>query len=79
VPELRGIRPRDAIKAFERAGGVRRGGKGDHINIKMPNGQLVTLVLETSPIGIGLLKAMIRKAGLTDEEFVQLLKDQARP
>lgn len=53
---------------------MRRGGKGDHINIKMPNGQLVTLVLETSPIGIGLLKAMIRKAGLTDEQFVQLLK-----
>src|SRR4030042_505556 len=35
--ELRGIKGKDAIKAFLRAGGIERPGKGDHINIKMPN------------------------------------------
>jgi len=41
--ELRHVRPRDAIAALERAGGERRpGGKGDHVNITMPNGQIVT-------------------------------------
>jgi hypothetical protein len=39
-PKLRGIKAQDAIKAFERAGGIRKSGKGDHINIKMLNGRL---------------------------------------
>jgi len=41
--ELRGIKGRDAIKAFLRAGGMERPGKGDHINIKMPNGMIITI------------------------------------
>lgn len=43
TPEPRGIKAQDAIKAFERAGGVRKSGKGDHVNIKMPNGRIITL------------------------------------
>jgi predicted RNA binding protein YcfA (HicA-like mRNA interferase family) len=73
--ELRDIRPRDAIAALERAGGqVRASGKGDHVNIKMPNGRIVTFSGRREPIKIGLLKAMLRKAGLTEEEFVRLLE-----
>jgi hypothetical protein len=45
------------VAAVERAGGVRRRGRGAHVNVKMPNGQLV----------------MIRKAGLDEEEFLILL------
>jgi predicted RNA binding protein YcfA (HicA-like mRNA interferase family) len=41
--ELRGIKGRDAIKAFLRAGGIERPGKGDHVNIKMPNGMIITV------------------------------------
>jgi predicted RNA binding protein YcfA (HicA-like mRNA interferase family) len=55
-----------------KAGGVRRAGKGDHVNIKMTNGQLVTIPLHRE-LKIGLLKAAIRKAGLTEEEFLDLL------
>ncbi len=75
MPELRSVRPAEAIKALERAGGtVRRSGKGDHVNIKMPNGQIVTFSGRRDPIKIGLLKAMLRKAGLSEEEFVGLMK-----
>lgn len=75
MPELRNVRPRDAIAALERAGGVRRrSGRGDHVNIKMPNGQIVTFSGLREPIKIGLLRAMLRKAGLTDEEFARLLE-----
>ena len=42
-PQLTGIKASDAIKAFEKAGGISRSGKGDHINIKMPNGRIITL------------------------------------
>jgi len=74
MPELRSVRPRQAIAALERAGGIRKSGKGDHINIKMPNGQIVTFSGVREPIKIGLLKAMLRKAGLTEAEFSRLLE-----
>lgn len=77
MPSLRDVRPRDAIAALERAGGIaRRSGKGDHVNIKMPNGQIVTFSGTKDPIKIGLLRAMLRKAGLSQEEFLRLLKGE---
>lgn len=69
---LRGIKGKDAIKAFVKAGGSQRSGKGDHINIKMPNGQIITIPV-SKEIKIGLLKAAIKKAGLTEDEFMRLL------
>ncbi len=77
MAELRNVRSRDAITALERAGGVvRKGGKGDHVNIKMPNGQIITFSGRREPIKIGLLRAMLRKAGLTDDEFMRLLEER---
>ena len=70
--QLRGIRGDEAVRAFVRAGGVQRKGRGDHVNIKMPNGQLVTIPGQAE-LKVGLLKAAIRKAGLTEEEFMDLL------
>ena len=69
---LRGIKGQDAIKAFLRAGGERRKGKGDYVNIKMPNGQIITIP-RVGELKVGLLKAAIKKAGLTEEEFLKLL------
>jgi predicted RNA binding protein YcfA (HicA-like mRNA interferase family) len=74
MPEFRSVRARDAIRALERAGGVVRQGKGSHVNIKMPNGQIITLSGTREPVKVGLLKAMVRKAGLSEEEFARLLK-----
>jgi predicted RNA binding protein YcfA (HicA-like mRNA interferase family) len=65
------IRQAAAIRAFLRAGGVLRQGKGSHQVVKMPNGKIISL-----PHGIlkqGLLEAEIRKSGLTIEEFLELL------
>jgi len=69
---LRGIRGKQVIRALIRAGGIERGGKGDHINIKMPNGVLVTLPGKAE-VKIGLLKAMLRKAEISEERFLELL------
>ena len=73
MSRLRGIEGKVAIKAFVKAGGIERKGKGDHVNVKMPNGQLVTIP-RSQELKIGLLKAAIKKAGLTEEEFLSLLK-----
>jgi hypothetical protein len=40
----------------------------------MPNGVIVTFSGRREPIKIGLLKAMLRKAGISDEEFARLLE-----
>lgn len=69
---LRGIKARDAIKAFTRAGGVLRQGKGSHINIKMPSGLIITIP-NKGEIKIGLLKSAISKAGLTEVQFWGLM------
>ena len=50
-----------------------RRGKGDHVNVKMPNGQLLTFSGRREPVKIGLLRAMLRKAGLSEAEFLRLL------
>lgn len=75
MAELRDVRPWEAIAALERAGGTVRRGKGDHVNIKMPNGQIVTFSGRREPVKIGLLKAMLRKADISEDEFARLLKD----
>lgn len=70
--KLHNIKGSDAIKAFVRFGGIERKGKGNHKNIKMPNGMIVTIP-GNKELKIGLLKSVIRKAGLTDEQFLDLL------
>jgi predicted RNA binding protein YcfA (HicA-like mRNA interferase family) len=70
--DLRGIRGKEAIKAFIRAGGIEKPGKGDHVNIKMPNGMIITMPGK-GELKIGLLKSAIHKAGLTEEQFLDLV------
>lgn len=70
---LRGIRAKDAIKVFVKFGGIERKGKGDHVNIKMPNGQIITIPGGRKEVKIGLLKAAIKKAGIAEEGFIKLL------
>ncbi len=72
MSQLRGIKGKEAVKAFIKAGGIRKRGKGDHINVKMPNGQIITIP-RTKEVKIGLLKAAIKKAGLSEEKFLKLL------
>jgi len=70
--QLRRIKGKDAVNAFIKAGGIPKGGKGDHSNIKMPNGLIITIP-QSGEVKIGLLKSAIRKAGLTEEEFLKLI------
>ncbi len=71
--ELRGIKAADAIRAFERAGGQMRPGKGDHVNLKMPNGRIITL-RAVGEVKLGRLRDAIREAGMTVDDFAKLLQ-----
>ena len=69
----RAIRANEAVRAFERAGGQYRAGRGDHVNMKMPNGRIITL-RTTGDVKIGRLKDALKEAGLTTEQFAGLLE-----
>lgn len=67
------ISGREAIRAFRRAGWRMARQRGSHVVLTKP-GSLYTLSVPLHPIlGPGLLRGLIRKAGLTVEEFTALL------
>jgi predicted RNA binding protein YcfA (HicA-like mRNA interferase family) len=72
---LYSLKPEKVIKAFERAGWTNRGFKGSHVKLtKEGNPNILSIpVHKGKPVKIGLLKDQIRKAGLTEEEFLRFL------
>ena len=67
---LRNIRQQEAVRTFVRLGGVERRGKGSHRVVNMNSMNL------SIPHGIlkeGLLRRLIKIAGLTEEEFLEAL------
>lgn len=68
------ISGREAVRAFEKAGWVVAWQKGSHI-ILIKSGVPVNLSIPNhKQLDRGLLRSQIRKAGMTVEEFVALLK-----
>jgi predicted RNA binding protein YcfA (HicA-like mRNA interferase family) len=62
-----------AVRAFERAGWTRQRQRGSHITLTR-QGYAVVLTVPLHPaLGPGLLRSLIRKAGLAVEEFTKLL------
>ena len=71
MPPFRDVSQDDAVKAFCRLGGVeRRGGKGSHKKVEL-NG--ATLIIPQGILKIGLLKSLIRSAGISEEQFQEAL------
>ncbi len=72
---LYNLKPEKVIKAFERAGWMNRGFRGSHVKLtKEGNPYVLSIpVHKGRPVKIGLLKDQIRKAGLTEEEFLKLV------
>ncbi|MBC7348046.1 MAG: type II toxin-antitoxin system HicA family toxin [Clostridia bacterium] len=66
---------RDAIKALERAGWTVDRQKGSHVSLVKEGVPAVLTVPLHSELDRGTLRALIRRAGLTVEEFVRLLEE----
>jgi len=75
MARLHDLKPEKVIRAFERAGWVNRGQKGSHIKLIKPgNPNILSIpVHKGKPVKIGLLKDQIRKAHLSEQEFLKLL------
>jgi len=76
MPKLPHISGREAVRAFQQAGWEVARQRGSHVVLTRP-GSIYTLSIPLHPVlGPGLLRDLIRKAGLTVEEFIVLLDRQ---
>ncbi len=73
MPRLPRVSGRQAVAAFERAGFQRRRQRGSHIVLGRPGHPQTLSVPDHRQLGAGLLRDLIRKAGLTVEQFIELL------
>jgi predicted RNA binding protein YcfA (HicA-like mRNA interferase family) len=72
LSRLAGISGRKAVRAFERAGFVASKPEGTHVTLKKARQTVLVIPLhrEVSPF---LLRAQVKRAGLTEAEFLALL------
>jgi predicted RNA binding protein YcfA (HicA-like mRNA interferase family) len=75
MASLHNLKPERVIKAFERAGWVSRGQKGSHVKLtKEGYPSILSIpVHKGKTVKIGLLRDQIRKSGLTEGQFLELL------
>lgn len=73
---LHNLKPDRVVKTFERAGWTNEGQRGSHVKLtKEGNPNILSIpVHKGKTIKVGLLKDQIKKAGLTEEEFLKLYK-----
>ena len=62
----------EAVQKFQRAGWTAVRQKGSHVMFTKPGYQWTLSIPQHSELGPGLLRKLIRQAGLTIEEFNEL-------
>lgn len=70
---LANVSGRDAARAFERAGWRRLGQVGSHLVMVKPGVRVNLSIPQHKELSIGTLRALVRAAGLTVDEFLSLL------
>jgi len=72
--KLPAVMPKKAIKAFSKAGWRIARQKGSHIHLsKTGKEAILTIPRHNKPLKRGVLRTLIKRAGLTVDEFVKLL------
>jgi predicted RNA binding protein YcfA (HicA-like mRNA interferase family) len=71
---LRNISGKEAAKAFERAGWSPLGQVGSHLVLVKEGVRVNLSIPQHKELSVGTLRALIRAAGLTVDEFLGLLK-----
>ena len=73
MSKLGNISGKDAAKAFKNAGWQALGQVGSHLVMVKPGLRVNLSIPQHKELSIGTLRALIRNAGLTVEEFLKLL------
>jgi predicted RNA binding protein YcfA (HicA-like mRNA interferase family) len=72
--ELPSLKPKQVIAALERAGFVAKRQTGSHVIFYKPDiRHPITVPVHTADLPTGTLRAIIRQANLTVDEFISLL------
>ena len=70
---LTNISGKQAVKAFEKAGWNQVGQVGSHLVMIKPGIQVNLSIPQHKELSVGTLRALIRNAGMTVDEFLELL------
>jgi predicted RNA binding protein YcfA (HicA-like mRNA interferase family) len=70
---LGNISGKEAVRAFERAGWQVVGQVSSHVVMIMPGLRVNLSIPQHKELSVGTLRALIRNAGMTVEEFLNLL------
>jgi predicted RNA binding protein YcfA (HicA-like mRNA interferase family) len=70
---LTNISGKEAAKAFQRAGWQPVGQVGSHLVLIKPGVRVNLSIPQHRELSVGTLRALIRSAGLTVDEFLELL------
>jgi len=74
MPKLPSVSARECVAALEKVGfRLARRSRSTHFYMRRDNPFAVVAVPDHNPIAKGMLRAIIRDAGLTVDEFVKLL------
>ena len=73
MARLTNISGREAVRAFERAGWRRSGQVGSHLVMVKPGARTNLSIPQHRELSVGTLRALIRHAEMTVDEFLKLL------
>jgi predicted RNA binding protein YcfA (HicA-like mRNA interferase family) len=71
--KLGNISGKEAVKAFGKAGWQAMGQVGSHLVMTKPSQRANLSIPQHKELSVGTLRALIRAAGMTVDEFVDLL------
>jgi predicted RNA binding protein YcfA (HicA-like mRNA interferase family) len=71
--KLGNISGKEAVKAFQKAGWLTIGQVGSHIVMSKPHTRVNLSVPQHRELSVGTLRALIRNAGMTVEDFLSCL------
>ncbi len=72
MPKLPSLKPRQVVRALEKAGFYRARQRGSHLQLKKGN-LLVTVPMHAGDLNPATLRSIIRQAQMTVDEFMALL------
>lgn len=67
---------REAVRVFTLFGWIAERQKGSHISMSKPDVPQILTIPDHKELGVGILRGLIRTAGITVDEFVRALKDK---
>jgi len=74
MPGLPSVSGREAIRAFQRLGWQVHRRESSHVSLHKPGSPLLLTVPEHKELGRGILRGLIRTAGITVAEFTAALR-----